>query len=146
MWSVVKTLAIAALLSVGVACQSGRYSTAAFHLPADGNPERGGRAFLELGCNSCHSVTGTNLPAPSAHPPWLSLGGEVDYRLSDAYLVTSIIDPTRELALSESARKTGVSRMTTYADTITARQMIDIVAFLQAHYVVRERPAYSLTN
>lgn len=138
-----KVFVVATLLSVGAACNSGRYSSAGFQLPADGNPERGRQAFVNLGCNSCHGVSGVDLPSPTAQPPVpVTLGGEVDKRLSDAYLVTSMIYPAYELAPYPKDQITsgGVSRMPNYADTMTVRQMVDVVAFLQSNYVVRQPP------
>jgi hypothetical protein len=57
------------------------------------------------------------------------LGGTVNKRLSDAYLVTTIIHP--------KIKSGGVSRMPDYEDRMTVRQMVDLVAFLQAQYTVR---------
>jgi mono/diheme cytochrome c family protein len=140
-----KVLVVAALLSVGAACNSGRYTSAGFRLPADGNPERGRQAFVNLGCNSCHAVQGVDLPKPTVQPPVpVTLGGEVDEKLSDAYLVTSMIYPSYELAPYPKDQITsgGVSRMPNYADKLTVRQMVDVVAFLQSRYVVRQTPQY----
>jgi mono/diheme cytochrome c family protein len=55
-----------------------------------------------------------------------------------------MIHPSYELAPYPKAEiaNGGQSRMPSYADTMTIRQMTDIVAFLQAHYrVPRERNA-----
>ena len=94
-----KALAVAALLSAGVACDSGRHTTAGFSLPADANPERGRQAFSDLGCPACHRVLGLDLPSPTVQPPVpVVLGGEIDRKLSDAYLVTAMISPSHQLA------------------------------------------------
>jgi L-cysteine S-thiosulfotransferase len=138
-----KALVVATLLSVGAGCSPGRYSSAGFRLPADGNPERGKQAFVQLGCHSCHEVSGSDLPKPSVQPPVpVALGGEVVQRLSDAYLVTSMINPSYELAPypKEQITSGGVSRMPNYADKMSVRQMVDVVAFLQSKYVVRQMP------
>jgi len=140
-----KVLLVAALLSVGAACNSGRYTSSGFRLPADGNPERGRQAFMDLGCHSCHAVAGVDLPKPTVQPPVpVALGGEVDAKLSDAYLVTSMIYPSYELAPYPEEQITGggVSRMPAYADKMTVRQMVDVVAFLQSRYIVRPTPQY----
>ena len=147
MFRCLQALAFAALSVASIACQSARYSTAGFHLPPDGNPDRGKTAFVALGCPSCHEVAGTDLPRPSVVPVVpVVLGGEVDHKLSDAYLITSMIDPSYQLALypkSEIATS-GHSRMPSYADRITGRQMIDIVSFLQSRYVLRRwEPRYT---
>lgn len=139
----VKFCALAAMLVTGIACSSGRYSAAAFHLPGDGDATRGKAAFLELGCNNCHTVAGEDLPKPEvALQISVPLGGEVMAQVSDAYLVTSMLDPSYRLA-GDRPDHSGKSRMPHYADRLTARQAIDIVAFLQAHYtVLKARPDY----
>ena len=131
--------ALAALVGACVACDS-RHSSSAFHLPSGGDVDRGKTAFVELGCHSCHEVTGADLPAPSVHPAVpVTLGGEVDQRLSDAYLVTSMLDPSYQLAPYPRDQITsgGKSRMPGYAGKMNTQQMIDIVAFLQSRYYVR---------
>ncbi len=138
-----KQLAIALLLLTGAACSSGRHSPAAFRLPPDADVARGKTAFVALGCNSCHEVSGVDLPRPSVQPPVpVVLGGLVDTRLSNAYLVTSIIYPSYELGSYPKAQvaRGGQSRMPDYTETMTVRQLTDIVGFLQAHYFVPRLP------
>jgi len=134
---------LAAALAVGAGCRSAKFSPAGFQLPADGNVEKGKQAFVALGCPSCHQLNGTELDrngAQSASP--VMLGGDVVHRFSDGYLVTSMIHPNHQLAAYPNAQITdnGVSRMPSYADRMTVRQMIDIVAFLQANYQERTTP------
>lgn len=131
---------VAALLGAGVACDSGRHTTAGFRLPGDGNADRGKQAFVELGCNSCHAVIGTDLSRPTVQPAVpVFLGGEINKRLSDGYLVTAMINPSHQFAPQpkDQIMKAGLSRMPGYADRMTVRQMVDVVAFLQANYTVR---------
>jgi len=138
-----RLLILAGWSLVSAACNSGRYSAAAFHLPPDGNVERGKAAFVGLGCNTCHEVSGADLPAPTVQPPVpVVLGGAVDARLSDAYLVTSIIYPSYELAPypKQEISSAGQSRMPHYADRITVRELTDIVAFLQSRYYTPRTP------
>jgi len=138
-----KIIAIAALLATGAACGGGRHSPSAFRLPPDGDVDRGKADFVALGCHSCHEVSGADLPRPTVQPAVpVVLGGTVGARLSDAYLVTSIIYPSYELAPypKEQITHGGQSRMPRYADQITVRQMTDLVAFLQAHYYVPRVP------
>jgi sulfur-oxidizing protein SoxX len=84
-----------------------------------------------------------DLPRPTVQPPVpVVLGGEVGRRLSDAYLMTAMIYPSYQLVPYPRNQITstsgGVSRMPNYADRMTVRQMIDVVAFLQSRYVVRK--------
>ena len=75
-------LLLAPLLLAQAACNA-RYSMSAFHLPPDGDPERGRTAFVTLGCTSCHEVIGLDLPRPEAPAP-VMLGCPVDRRMTDA--------------------------------------------------------------
>jgi len=134
-----KSLLVASLWVATAACSRGRYAAADFHLPPDGNAGRGKDAFVALGCSTCHRVAGVDLPAPTVEPPVpVDLGGEVIHRLSDAYLATSMMHPSFELAPypKEQITSGGQSRMPAYTDRMTVRQMTDIVTFLQAHYTV----------
>jgi mono/diheme cytochrome c family protein len=127
----------AALAFIG--CQNPR-SAAGFSLPA-GDPGRGKQAFVTLKCHECHRVAGVpDLPEPVASPPVpVALGGEIPHVRTDGELVASIIHPSHRIARGypvESVTQGGVSRMPDYADVMTVRQMVDLVAFLQAQYVV----------
>jgi hypothetical protein len=105
--------------------------------------ERGKAAFVALECNSCHEVSGVDLPRPTVQPPVpVILGGATDAKLSDAFLVTSIIYPSYELAPypKEQITSGGESRMPHYAERMTVRQLADIVAFLQSCYSVSRTP------
>jgi len=132
-----KLVALAALLGAAVGCDSGRHTTAGFHLP-EGNVEQGKVAFVALGWHSCHEVTGVDLPKPTVQPAVpVVLGGEVPEKLSDAYLVTSMIDPSFQLAPTYPKNQVaagGQSRMPHYADKMTVRQLIDVTRFLQSNY------------
>jgi sulfur-oxidizing protein SoxX len=132
-----RVLIIATLLSVGVACNSRRHA-AGFRLPGDGNAERGQQTFVEFGCYSCHGVSGLNLPRPTAPPPApVVLGGEVDEKVSDTYLLMAMMDPSYRLAsFPKDQTSRGGLRMPNFAEKMTVRQMVDVVTFLQSRYVV----------
>ena len=141
-----KLLVIVVLLGVGAGCESGRHSAAGFRLPPDGDAVRGASAFVNLGCNSCHEVSGVGFPcpaAPSTAP--VALGGEIYHEMTDGYLVTSIIYPSYNLGAYPKAQvmSGGQSRMPHYEDKMSVRQLTDIVAFLQSRYTVRRvEPSY----
>lgn len=143
-----KLLPIVVLLGGTVACDSGRHSSAGFRLPANGDVERGKVAFVQLGCNNCHEVSGMDLPKPTVQPPVpVVLGGMVPVEVTDGYLVTSIINPSYTLAPypKEMITAGGKSRMPDYSGTMTVAQLVDTVAFLQSRYTVERpmaRPAY----
>jgi hypothetical protein len=139
-----RIVALAIFAVAATACSSGRRSSAAFHLPPDGDVDRGKVAFVALECNSCHEVPDVDVPRPTVRPPVpVVLGGTVDFRLSDAYLVTSIIYPSYELAPypKDQIISGGQSRMPQYANRMTVRQLADTVAFLQSRYSVVQVPA-----
>lgn len=144
----VQWLPILVLLGGTVACDSGRHSSAGFRLPAHGDVERGKVAFVQMGCNRCHEVFGTDLPKPTVQPPVpVVLGGIVPTDVTDGYLVTSIINPSYALAAypKEQITVDGKSRMPDYSGTMTVGQLVDTVAFLQSRYTVVQpmaRPAY----
>ncbi|MFN7997942.1 MAG: c-type cytochrome [Bryobacteraceae bacterium] len=134
-WKILPAL----LLLSAVGCDSGRHSSAGFRLPDDGSVERGKIAFLSLECNRCHEVSGVDLPRPTVQPAVpVILGGPVTSEVPDGYLVTSIINPSHRFAPypKELITVGGKSRMPEY-EQITARQLADIVAFLQSRYTVR---------
>jgi len=131
------------LLALATACSSGRHSSAGFRLPDGGDVEKGKAAFVALQCHTCHEVQGVDFPRPTVQPPVpVTLGGEVTEVVTDGYLVTSIINPSYELAPYPKDLITvhGKSRMPDYADRVTAKQLTDVVAFLQSRYTVRRIP------
>jgi hypothetical protein len=72
------------------------------------------------------------------------LGGEVFEIRTDGYLVTSIINPSHELASGYPKERvttpSGESRMPDFSDVMTVREVIDLVAFLQSRYTVVSPP------
>lgn len=133
-----KLSAWVALMGLFAACDS-RHSPAAFHLPK-GDVERGKVAFVNLGCHSCHVVPGSDMPTPYVQPAVpVKLGGVIDRRMSDGYIVTSLLDPSYQLApvARDQITSDKQSRMPCYAGKMTTQQMIDVVAFVQSRYVLR---------
>lgn len=93
------------------------------------------RAALE--CNGCHSVQGVQMPpAEQRLEVVVSLGGSVPRDMTDGYLVSAILNPSYHLAAYPKAEVSvsGKSKMPEYAERLTARQLIDLVAFLQSRY------------
>jgi hypothetical protein len=70
------------------------------------------------------------------------LGGEVQEVRTDGYLVTSIIHPSHKLGPYPRGEVAvdGESRMPDYTRSMTVRQLIDVVAYLQSHYRVTPPP------
>jgi mono/diheme cytochrome c family protein len=138
-------LIVAATLSAALllACSPGRKSAAGFHLP-DGDPVKGQAVFTSLRCHACHSVAGVDLPRPVVHPPVpVELGGEVPRARTDGELVTAIIAPSHRLEPGYRRQEMvsgSLSRMGDFTEAMTARELIDLVAFLQSRYTVVPPP------
>ena len=117
----------------------------AIYVP-DGDVARGRAAFIALQCNACHTVAGIEMPPPVADPPvGVALGGEVARPPTKGELYTAIIQPSHELASGYAvarAKGGGVSRMGDYSETLTVRQLFDLVAFLQSRYEVAEHLSF----
>ena len=131
---------MATLLAVVLVGCAGQKSGAGFRLP-DGDAAAGKMAFQELKCHQCHRVQGVDLPAPTVKPPVpVVLGGEIPHVKTDGDLVTSIINPSHRISAAfkpEDVRQPdGTSRMPDLTTTMTVRQLVDVVAFLQTHYTV----------
>ena len=131
------------LTLLAAACVQGPRSASGFRLP-EGDPHRGEAAFASQRCNACHVVAGAHLPPPVADPPVpVVLGGETVRVRTDGELVTAITSPSRSLAVGyrpEAVRSGRLSRMGDFNESLTVRDLADIVAFLQAHYVVVDAP------
>jgi mono/diheme cytochrome c family protein len=116
-----------------------------FGFPADqGDSVAGRQAFIDHRCHQCHSIADERLPPlAGADRPILDLGGPTSVVRSYADLTTSIINPGH--AISERYRdqqllKTEIPVESPMPmpnlDTMTVRQLIDIVAFLDSKYRV----------
>jgi L-cysteine S-thiosulfotransferase len=130
------TLATASILLLAFALTGclGRRAPTGFRLPP-GNADAGKTAFVELSCNSCHTVKDVDLPAPSAATV-VALGGGARLPQTDGELTTDIIMPSSHFATGYAAdqiEKDGKSNMPDFTTRMTIRQLADVVAFLQAH-------------
>lgn len=138
-------LSVTALLA---ACDTGPKSALGFRLP-DGDAAVGERLFVELECNSCHSIVERELPPPAeAGPVSVVLGGPVARSKNYGQLVSSVINPSHRIVRryrEEEFTVDGESRMPNYNETLTVQQLIDLVAFLQSTYRLT-MPQYSYYN
>lgn len=137
-----KTVAGLVLLLVTLGLVAGCYrppkSGKGFVFP-EGEVSRGRDAFVELNCFTCHKVHGEDgLAQPTVDASLvIVLGGEVTKMRTYGDLVTAVIHPSYEIS-----EKVGIPRrwelkispMPVMNDTMTVRQMLDIVTFLQPHY------------
>jgi hypothetical protein len=122
---------------------AGCASGALFGFPAnEGDVVAGRQAFIDHRCHQCHSIADERLPPlAGADRPILELGGQTTIIRSYADLTTSIINPNH--AISERYRDQLLLRTELpldspmpmpNLDTMTVRQLIDIVAFLDSKY------------
>ena len=126
---------------------AGCVSAALFGFPIDqGNVAAGRQAFIDHRCHQCHTIADEILPPlAGAGRPLLELGGPTTVIHSYADLTTSIINPNH--AISERYRDQQVLLKTEIPlespmprpnlDTMSVRQLIDIVAFLDSKYQLR---------
>ena len=130
-------VAVIAFVAMSPGCDQGPKSAKGFRLP-DGDIAKGKAVFIALKCNTCHKVTGVDLPAPSGQAEVVvTLGGEVHRVRTYGELVTAIINPSHTLAVGypkEEVARDGVSKMTNFNESMTVSQLIDLVAFLQSRY------------
>ncbi len=121
-----------------------------------GEVEAGKQAFVNLGCVSCHVVSGVEgLPPPQALETAVDLAASVR-GLSRSAIVTSIIAPAhvnsqstelwaewsdkqrvwlgpgQHVTEAEEAPDRTVSRMTNYSTVMTVGQLADLTAFVQS--------------
>jgi mono/diheme cytochrome c family protein len=138
MQNLTTTLLIAALAAVMAGCYSEPMSQRGFSLP-EGDPVQGREAFLYMQCHQCHTLANESLPALPVGDPYVNLGGEVTRVKTYGELVTSIINPSHDLADGYAERlvsEDGESKMYNYNGYMTVQELIDIVSFLQPYYEV----------
>lgn len=99
-----------------------------------GDPERGRQVFIQMECYRCHAVQGEQFPTVERKT------GEVGPDLTGMgafhpaeYLAESLLDPNAVILLGQGfTGPDGLSIMPEYNDTLTLRQLIDLVAYLKS--------------
>jgi L-cysteine S-thiosulfotransferase len=99
-----------------------------------GDAAEGKRVFVAMECYACHEVKGEDFPRESktqrgAGPALTGMGSHHPAE----YFAESIINPNRVIV--EGAGYTGadgLSKMPSYADTMTLKQLTDVVAYLKS--------------
>jgi hypothetical protein len=134
-------LVSAALFAAG--CSRGLDSARNLRLPK-GSAQSGKAAFISLQCTECHTVSGVDLPKPTAEPSSIvELGGSVSRLRTVGDLLTSIIHPSYSLSdkwrgpVDKTEKK---SPMRGANDLMTVTQMVDLVTFLQPRYTQIQAP------
>jgi sulfur-oxidizing protein SoxX len=119
-----------------VACGDPRRSMSDM-TPPPGDAQHGRQVFVDMRCHACHRVAGENLGAPVAQPPVpVVLGGRIARVMTDGALADSIVNPSRRIAYqrADGVRSGALSRMPDYTQTMTVRELADLVAYLQTKY------------
>jgi sulfur-oxidizing protein SoxX len=126
------------LLLFLVACDFGPNSGRGFSLP-EGSVEAGRITFVELECNTCHSVGDIERVSGQERPDFnVLLGGPVTAVKTYGDLVTSVINPSHKIARRYTSQDADTgddeSKMVVYNDVMTVHQLVDLVTFLEGNY------------
>ena len=141
MFQVLRGTAILAFAAINVACS---YESS-FGFPSDqGDIAAGRQAFIDHQCHACHSVAGVTLPPlAGADEPMLELGGPTSIVRTYGGLMTSILNPNHEISeryrnqlLRDAIVPLDSPMPMPHIETMTVRQLIDLVAFLDSRYVL----------
>jgi mono/diheme cytochrome c family protein len=105
-----------------------------FSWPA-GNPAAGREVFVKLECYTCHEVKGEQFQKPDAGDKSGNVGPELSGMapLHPAeYFAEAIINPNAAVEENKGYRASdGKSKMPSYNDLVTVREVIDLVAYLK---------------
>ncbi len=104
-----------------------------FTLP-EGDPVAGREVFVAVQCYTCHTIAGEEFPpvkpAERAPAPDLTRVGALH---PAAYLAEAILNPSAVVVEGPGyADADGFSNMPNFADVLTVRQWLDLVAYLQS--------------
>ena len=128
------------LFLILASCDIGPNSGRGFSLP-EGSVEAGRVTFVELECNSCHSVGDIERVAGREGPDInVRLGGPVSSVKTYGDLVTSVINPSHRISQRyndhELATGDNESKMMLYNDVMTVQQLVDLVTWLESNYEI----------
>lgn len=139
----------------GALLVAGCSSYSSFGFPVEsGNIGTGQQVFVDYGCHRCHTIAGINLPdIENVASPRLELGGEISQIKAYSELVTSVINPDHRISdryrdlLPASTQGPLTTQMPmAHVETMTVRQLIDLVAFLDSRYVLTDDYEYDFDN
>ena len=102
-----------------------------FSFPADGNPVAGREVFVRMECYACHEVRGETFPPKGAGKvgPELSAMGPMH---PPEYFAEAILNPNAVIGEEPGYRGSdGRSVMPDYSESMTLRELIDLVAYLK---------------
>ena len=134
------TLLIGLTIIALAGCELGPNTGKGFSLP-EGDASTGKVTFVELGCNTCHSIADIEqLPSDDVELPRVKLGGSVRSVKTYGELVTSIINPSHKVWKRNNQgvvkSEDGSSNMRIYNDVMTVTELVDLVTFLEGNYEI----------
>lgn len=99
-----------------------------------GDSEEGKRAYVAMKCFTCHETKGEHFPQEAKKP------GDVGPELTGIgrhhpaeYFAEAILNPNRVIIEGPGfTGPDGLSKMPDYTDTMTLKQLIDLVAYLKS--------------
>jgi mono/diheme cytochrome c family protein len=102
-----------------------------FHFP-EGDAARGRAVFERARCGTCHGVAGHAFPAPIANPEAIRFTQETAAKSADE-LAQSIVSPSHQISGGASGVAEGgeLSRMGDFSESLSVRDVADLVAFLK---------------
>src|ERR1043166_280475 len=96
-----------------------------------GDAAAGRQVFASMKCFECHEIKGEAFP-PGERKPGPDLTGMGTHHPAE-YFAESILNPNRVIVEGTGyAGPDGLSKMPEYADTMTLRQLVDVVAYLKS--------------
>lgn len=104
-----------------------------FLMPS-GDAVEGRKAFVAMECFACHEVKGESFPQSSKTPRGSGpeLTGMGSHHPAE-YFAESIVNPNRVIVQGPGyTASDGLSKMPSYADSMTLKQLVDVVAFLKS--------------
>jgi mono/diheme cytochrome c family protein len=121
--------AVFTILSVILAWQA--YSPRPNYL-ASGNAEAGRQAYLDLKCNSCHTIAGEPAGARPPRLPGPQLG-KLQAQQSPGQIADSIAAPSHVISQKRGPWSGALeSPMGDYTHVMTVRQLMDLVAYIRS--------------
>ncbi len=100
----------------------------------EGDVRSGREAFISLKCNSCHEVAGDKEMTKPAVQKLGPVFGVRQSRYKPNFIADSIIFPSHAIQPGSDGRNSEdqISRMGDFSDTVTVRQLADMVAYLKS--------------
>ena len=99
-----------------------------------GDAADGRKVFVSMECFACHEVKGEDFPRESKTPRGAGpeLTGMGSHHPAE-YFAESILNPNRVIVEGTGyTGPDGLSKMPSYADTMTLKQLTDVVAYLKS--------------